>query len=45
MRQLIFVNRIMKVQLIDWIHEAADTGIDGIVFNPGALYPYKYCLT
>ncbi len=22
--------------LIDWIHEAEDTGIDGIVFNPGA---------
>ena len=22
--------------LIDWIHEAADTDIDGIVFNPGA---------
>ena len=22
--------------LIDWIHEAADTEIDGIVFNPGA---------
>ena len=23
-------------QLIDWIHEAADTEIEGIVFNPGA---------
>lgn len=23
-------------QLIDWIHEAADQEIDGIVFNPGA---------
>ncbi|MED3660753.1 type II 3-dehydroquinate dehydratase [Ureibacillus sp. FSL K6-8385] len=23
-------------QLIDWIHEAEDKGIDGIVFNPGA---------
>lgn len=23
-------------QLIDWIHEAADTNISGIVFNPGA---------
>lgn len=22
--------------LVDWIHEAADTNIDGIVFNPGA---------
>ena len=22
--------------LIDWIHEAADNGMDGIVFNPGA---------
>lgn len=22
--------------LIDWIHEAADTGIAGIIFNPGA---------
>ncbi len=22
--------------LIDWIHEAEDTGVDGIVFNPGA---------
>lgn len=22
--------------LVDWIHEAADTAIDGIVFNPGA---------
>ncbi|MFC5540264.1 MAG: type II 3-dehydroquinate dehydratase [Bacilli bacterium] len=22
--------------LIDWIHEAEDTGIEGIVFNPGA---------
>lgn len=22
--------------LIDWIHEAADTNVDGIVFNPGA---------
>ena len=22
--------------LVDWIHEAADTGIEGIVFNPGA---------
>lgn len=22
--------------LIDWIHEAADTDVDGIVFNPGA---------
>ncbi|MEK3766318.1 MULTISPECIES: type II 3-dehydroquinate dehydratase [unclassified Solibacillus] len=22
--------------LIDWIHEAADTEVDGIVFNPGA---------
>ena len=22
--------------LIDWIHEAADTGVAGIVFNPGA---------
>lgn len=24
-------------QLIDWIHEAADTQVDGIVFNPGAF--------
>ena len=24
-------------ELIDWIHEAEDTGIDGIVFNPGAF--------
>ena len=23
-------------QLIDWIHEAADTAVEGIVFNPGA---------
>lgn len=23
-------------QLIDWIHEAEDTGVKGIVFNPGA---------
>lgn len=23
-------------ELVDWIHEAEDTGIDGIVFNPGA---------
>ena len=23
-------------ELIDWIHEAEDKGIDGIVFNPGA---------
>lgn len=23
-------------QLIDWIHEAQDTGVTGIVFNPGA---------
>lgn len=23
-------------ELIDWIHEAEDTGINGIVFNPGA---------
>ena len=23
-------------ELIDWIHEAEDTGIEGIVFNPGA---------
>ncbi|QBK26078.1 type II 3-dehydroquinate dehydratase [Ureibacillus thermophilus] len=23
-------------ELIDWIHEAEDVGIDGIVFNPGA---------
>ena len=23
-------------QLIDWIHEAADNGVAGIVFNPGA---------
>ena len=23
--------------LIDWVHEAEDTGIDGIVFNPGAF--------
>ena len=23
-------------QLIDWIHEAAENGITGIVFNPGA---------
>ena len=23
-------------QLIDWIHEAADTEVQGIVFNPGA---------
>lgn len=23
-------------QLIDWIHEAADTAVAGIVFNPGA---------
>ena len=23
-------------ELIDWVHEAEDTGIDGIVFNPGA---------
>lgn len=23
-------------QLIDWIHEAEDTGVNGIVFNPGA---------
>ena len=22
--------------LIDWIHEAEDTKVDGIVFNPGA---------
>lgn len=22
--------------LVDWIHEAADTGVQGIVFNPGA---------
>ncbi|MDM5334460.1 type II 3-dehydroquinate dehydratase [Ureibacillus composti] len=23
-------------ELIDWIHEAEDTGVNGIVFNPGA---------
>lgn len=23
-------------ELIDWIHEAEDTAIDGIIFNPGA---------
>ncbi|AMW98834.1 MULTISPECIES: type II 3-dehydroquinate dehydratase [Rummeliibacillus] len=23
-------------QLIDWIYEAEDTGVDGIIFNPGA---------
>ncbi|MFP3918460.1 type II 3-dehydroquinate dehydratase [Lysinibacillus telephonicus] len=23
--------------LIDWIHEAEDTGVDGIVINPGAF--------
>lgn len=23
--------------LIDWLHEAADDGFDGIVFNPGAF--------
>nr|WP_106779837.1 type II 3-dehydroquinate dehydratase [Lysinibacillus timonensis] len=23
-------------ELIDWIHEAEDTGVKGIVFNPGA---------
>lgn len=23
-------------QLIDWIHEAADTDVKGIIFNPGA---------
>ncbi|SOC36172.1 type II 3-dehydroquinate dehydratase [Ureibacillus acetophenoni] len=23
-------------ELIDWIHEAEDTGVEGIVFNPGA---------
>ncbi|MER1956560.1 MAG: type II 3-dehydroquinate dehydratase [Solibacillus sp.] len=24
-------------QLIDWIHEAADTQVNGVVFNPGAF--------
>ncbi|MCP1145203.1 type II 3-dehydroquinate dehydratase [Lysinibacillus endophyticus] len=23
-------------ELIDWLHEAEDSGVDGIVFNPGA---------
>lgn len=29
-------------ELIDKIHEAEDTGIDGIIFNPGAFTHYSY---
>ena len=29
-------------ELIDKLHEAEDTGVDGIIFNPGAFTHYSY---
>lgn len=34
--ELAFYQSNHEGQLIDWIHEAADEGVEGIVFNPGA---------
>jgi len=31
-------------QLIDWIHEAEDNGVKGIIFNPGAYTHTSYAL-
>lgn len=31
-------------ELIDKIHEAEDTGMDGIIFNPGAFTHYSYAI-
>ncbi|CAM3993342.1 type II 3-dehydroquinate dehydratase [Mesobacillus thioparans] len=31
-------------ELIDKLHEAEDTGIDGIIFNPGAFTHYSYAI-
>ncbi len=31
-------------QLVDWLQDAYDQGIDGIVINPGALTHYSYTL-
>jgi 3-dehydroquinate dehydratase II len=31
-------------ELIDKLHEAEDTGIDGIIFNPGAYTHYSYAI-
>lgn len=31
-------------QLIDWIHEAEDEGVQGIIFNPGAYTHTSYAL-
>jgi 3-dehydroquinate dehydratase II len=30
--------------LIDKLHEAEDTGVDGIIFNPGAFTHYSYAI-
>ncbi|HAQ08723.1 MAG TPA: 3-dehydroquinate dehydratase, partial [Bacillus bacterium] len=31
-------------ELIDKLHEAEDSGIDGIIFNPGAFTHYSYAI-
>ncbi|MGV2938268.1 type II 3-dehydroquinate dehydratase [Mesobacillus sp. LC4] len=31
-------------ELIDKLHEAEDTGMDGIIFNPGAFTHYSYAI-
>jgi 3-dehydroquinate dehydratase II len=31
-------------ELIDKLHEAEETGIDGIIFNPGAFTHYSYAI-
>ena len=31
-------------ELIDKLHEAEDTGVDGIIFNPGAFTHYSYAI-
>lgn len=31
-------------ELIDKLHEAEDTGIEGIIFNPGAFTHYSYAI-
>ncbi|WP_079509710.1 type II 3-dehydroquinate dehydratase [Mesobacillus jeotgali] len=30
--------------LIDKLHEAEDTGVDGVIFNPGAFTHYSYAI-
>ena len=42
--QLAFFQSNIEGALIDRIHEAADDGTDGIVFNPGAFTHYSIAL-